>query len=267
MFKTNTRAYTTITLFLGTMIFALAAGPNAFANTPVNGQCLHPADEAKPPVTYAWKSRTNIWRVRTAMEKVRVSSRPGQGKIVGWMTHTTQHTGIEAWYLVLDARQQGRRCYLRVRTAGTVASRGGWVDRDELIAQRLRWQMEIDLSERRVRMFRGPRKVLDRRVVIGAKNTPTPTSRAAEPFAVYDAKAGKADDFTGTWQIATNVLSPSQPTMGRIGIHGRGGASLNTALGSAASHGCVRAENATVDAIVRRTGLRGMLGMPVVITR
>jgi lipoprotein-anchoring transpeptidase ErfK/SrfK len=40
---------------------------------------------------------------------------------------------------------------------------------------------------------------------------------------------------------------------------------MQTPLGTAASHGCVRLENAAVDAIVRNAGLRGLLGVPVII--
>jgi hypothetical protein len=251
---------------------ALLAPAAAHADTPPTpvapaaGSCAHPDDATKADVRYRWSSRRTAWRVRPALVRVAARSRAGAGAINGSITSTTQHTGIEAWYLVLDARQVGDTCWLHVRTPGTLASRGGWVDRDLVIAQRLAWQLEVDLSDRRVRMFRGARKVLDRPVVIGATATPTPRSRSGEPFAIYDAKAGRASDFTGTWQLATNVLSPSQPTMGRIGLHGRGGASLATPLGSAASHGCVRADNATVGAIVRQAGLRGLLGVPVVIS-
>jgi hypothetical protein len=212
-------------------------------------------------------SRRNAWRVRSSFTRLATTGRPGAGGRAGWLTHETEHTGVQAWYLVLDAKQVGTRCFFKVRLPGTASHNGGWVDRDLVIAQRLRWQIEIDLSDRRVRMYRGTRMVLNRRVVIGARRTPTPVTRRNQPFAMYDAKRGAASDFTGTWQLATTAHSPSDPDLGRIGIHGRGGASLQSALGSAASHGCVRAQNSTVDAIVRKTGLRGLLGMPVVITR
>ncbi len=52
-------------------------------------------------------------------------------------------------------------------------------------------------------------EVLDRRVVIGAAATPTPTSPVGHPFAMYDAKAGAAGDFTGTWQLRPPSTAPS----------------------------------------------------------
>ncbi|MBC7461240.1 MAG: L,D-transpeptidase, partial [Thermoleophilia bacterium] len=53
----------------------------------------------------------------------------------------------------------------------------------------------------------------------------------------------------------------------RVGIHGRGGESLQDALGTASSHGCVRTDNATVNRLVRLIGLPNLLGVPVVITQ
>jgi lipoprotein-anchoring transpeptidase ErfK/SrfK len=50
---------------------------------------------------------------------------------------------------------------------------------------------------------------------------------------------------------------------GRIGIHGRGGASLADPLGSAASHGCIRLANSAIESIVRRVGADGLSGIPV----
>ena len=231
------------------------------------GSCSNPSgNTTDAAVKYRWVSRSNGWRVRPAFTSIATTSAAGGGTSNGAMTQNTMHTGAQAWYLVLDARQVGAKCWLRVRMPASTNSRGGWVDRDSVIAQRLVWQIEVDLSDRRVRMFKGARKVLDKSVVIGKESTPTPTTRAGEPFAMYDAKRGAASDFTGTWQLATTARSEVDPDLGRIGIHGRGGASLSEALGMAASHGCVRADNSTVDAIVRMAGLPGLLGVPVVIT-
>jgi hypothetical protein len=241
------------------------------ADTPATiaaGSCTHPTgDVGRAAVAYRWTSRSNAWRVRPAFERVPTTSRPGGGTSNGRLAQTTEHTGIQAWYLVLDARQIGARCYLQVRLPAAPRLRSGWVDRNDVLAQRLVWQLEVDLSDRRVRMYRNERLVLNRRVVIGDSATPTPPSPAGQPFAMYDAKAGDADDFTGTWQLATTEHSAVDEGLGRIGIHGRGGASLSDPLGASASNGCVRAENATVDAIVRKAGLNGLLGVPVVITR
>ncbi|MCB0878610.1 MAG: L,D-transpeptidase [Thermoleophilia bacterium] len=258
--RTTLRTLVTLTTTAAALLLPAAAT----AAVPA-GSCEHPLGADRANVAYQWKSRSNAWRIRPALVTVKTTTGPGRGAKNGTLTQSTEHTGIEAWYLVLNARQVGSRCYLQVRLPAAPRLRSGWVDRDYVIAQRLRWQVEIDLSDRRVRMYRGTRLVLNRPVVIGKPSTPTPKSPSAAPFAIYDAKRGDASDFTGTWQIATTEHSRVDEGLGRIGLHGRGGESLKTPLGTAASHGCVRAANATVDAIVRKAGLRGLLGVPVVI--
>ena len=46
----------------------------------------------------------------------------------------------------------------------------------------------------------------------------------------------------------------------------RGGTSLLNPLGSAASHGCVRLSNRTIESIVRRVGAQRLAGIPVRIS-
>lgn len=267
---TPTRSLLALALFAA-LAFPTAAsaaeGAAPVITTPAAGSCVNPSgNTTDPAVRYRWTPRTNAWRVRPVLERINTRSLPGAGTVNGAMTQTTMHTGVQAWYLVLDARQIGARCWLRVRMPAEPTSRGGWIDRDVVLAARTVWQIEVDLSDRKVRLYRSGVKQLDKSVVIGTAATPTPITRTAEPFAMYDAKRGMASDFTGTWQLATTARSDIDPGLGRIGIHGRGGASLEQALGTASSHGCVRADNATVDAIVRSVGIHGLLGVPVVIT-
>ncbi|MEO6867504.1 MAG: L,D-transpeptidase [Gaiellales bacterium] len=233
------------------------------------GSCVHPGDNlAAKPVEYRWKSRKTAWRARPMLTSVSTYARPTtKARKNGKLTQNTMHTGIEAYYLVLDARQIGETCWMRMRMPAEPKQRGGWVDRDDLQLSRTPWQIEVSLSKRTVTLYRKGQRKFSTRAVIGKASTPTPTTRSNEPFAMYDAKRGMASEFTGTWQLAMTARSAQDPDLGRIGIHGRGGASLSQAVGTAASHGCIRANNASVNRIVRLIGLRNMLGIPVVITK
>jgi hypothetical protein len=75
--------------------------------------------------------------------------------------------------------------------------------------------------------------------------------------------------FDGAWVVAltaeSNFLHRFDGGPGRIGLHGRGGASLLDPLGSARSHGCVRFANAAIGWIVARIGAPNLPGVPVVI--
>jgi lipoprotein-anchoring transpeptidase ErfK/SrfK len=61
----------------------------------------------------------------------------------------------------------------------------------------------------------------------------------------------------------SNVLQEFGGGDGRVGIHGRGGASLLDPLGSARSHGCIRMSNRPIKWLVRRVGAHRVPGIPV----
>ena len=82
--------------------------------------------------------------------------------------------------------------------------------------------------------------------------------------------AQPVDDFLGSWVLPitahSDVLKTFDGGDGRVALHGRGGASLNDPVGSAASHGCVRLRNADITGLVRRVGATQLPGTPVRIT-
>lgn len=264
------------TTLLSIVAVATAFVPSAASaatTTPVAapGSCLHPLHpDTLKPVAYRFATRSNIWRARISFGSVAATTLPGAGKSAGSMGAVTIHTGRAASYLVLDARQVKDQCYflLRMPAVGTTTNyKAGWVNRDLLVTTRSLWQIEVDRSDFRVRVYKAGRKVLDEQVVIGRPAYPTPLAPATKPFAMYDAVAGKATDFTGTWELATTAHNEVDSTLGRVGIHGRGGESLNDALGTASSHGCIRTDNSTVNRIVTMIGLPNLFGVPVVITQ
>lgn len=245
---------------------ATTTPPIATTPAPPVGSCTHPDPEVGGNVAYRWTSRLNTWRARPiSLTTIARRSPSVRGSRVAALAATTEHARQTAWYLVLDAKQVGASCWLDVRLPADPNDRHGWVQRDELIVERSYWQVEVDLSDRRVRAYSRGRVRLNARVVIGANATPTPTSGATRPFAIYDAVQGNPNAFTGSWQLATTAFSSYSRTLGRVGLHGRGGASLAAPLGSASSNGCIRMANADVSLLVRSIGLDRVMGTPVLI--
>jgi hypothetical protein len=76
-----------------------------------------------------------------------------------------------------------------------------------------------------------------------------------------------AVQFLGSWILAltahSDVLQEFDGGNGRIGIHGRGGASLLDPLGSNRSHGCVRLADSAIDWLVHTIGPSQLPGTPV----
>jgi lipoprotein-anchoring transpeptidase ErfK/SrfK len=91
---------------------------------------------------------------------------------------------------------------------------------------------------------------------VGAPDSSTPTGR----FAITDTFRGNLNPAYGCCALAITARQPNLPSgwMGgnRIAIHGTLGP-----LGAAVSHGCVRAADDDVNALVNRTPL----GSPVFI--
>lgn len=140
-----------------------------------------------------------------------------------------------------------------MRLPGRPNGSTGWVNRDTVIVRHVDWWVDVDLSQRLVRVFRDG--VLARSIpaVVGAPATPTPKGL----FAVYEAvgQPGGGDRFVGSWALHltafSNVLESYGGGPGRVAIHGRGGASLFDPLGTARSHGCIRIENPDVAWLAR----------------
>ncbi|MCW2926707.1 MAG: ErfK/YbiS/YcfS/YnhG family protein [Thermoleophilia bacterium] len=267
--RTCAAALLTLAVAVGS---ASAADVGATVDEPVTptpppaGSCVHPDVADGPAVAYRWRSRVNAWRAHAVSTGTVARRFPDAKSVsVAKLGVTTLHSSQAAWYLILDARQIGDACWLQVRLPAPANNKAGWVLRDSVAAERVRWQIEVDLSDRRVRVYAGSVLKLNAAVVVGAPSTPTPRSPVGAPFAMYDAVAGKASDFSGTWQLATTATSPQVPSMGRVGLHGRGGASLRDALGTARSHGCVRLANSSVSALVRMVTLPRLFGVPVVV--
>ena len=125
----------------------------------------------------------------------------------------------------------------------------GWVRAQDVSVRTVRTRIAVDLSSRRVTLFRDGRLVLTTVAAIGAPSTPTPTGSyyvnqrfiTQNPFGVF-----------GPRIVGVSAFSPvlrSWPQGGPVAIHG-----TNTPheLGFAVSHGCIRIRNAAVLRIHRQ---------------
>jgi lipoprotein-anchoring transpeptidase ErfK/SrfK len=134
----------------------------------------------------------------------------------------------------------------------------GWVRLDPR-KLRSRWtnlSIEVDLSERRVELRDGDRVMRSFSVSIGMPGSETPLGR----YAVTDTFRGNLSPAYGCCALAISANQPHLPSgwLGgtRIAIHGTSGP-----LGEAISHGCVRAADEDVGALVDTVPL----GTPVFI--
>jgi len=134
----------------------------------------------------------------------------------------------------------------------------GWVRAREVRLVRVQTRVEVDLSERRLTLFRRGREVLRVAAAIGAPDTPTPTG------SYYVNQRLVAPNPAGPFGPAALGISAFSPVLqdwiqgGPIAIHGTNRPDL---IGGAVSHGCVRLRNPVLARLFRTA----VVGTPVLI--
>jgi lipoprotein-anchoring transpeptidase ErfK/SrfK len=228
----------------------LSAALAALAPAAASAAPARASSPAAPTRSSAWIARlvapTPAWPKPRATGRSRTLSPLGR-----W-------TGGPIGLLVLEVR----RDWLRVLLPNRPNGRSAWITADRVRLVRTRLRVEIDLSERRITILRSGRVARRIRAVVGAPGTPTPRGR----FAIYErARQPDPGGFLGPYALHltahSDVLDDYGGGAGRVAIHGRGGSSLLDPLGSAASHGCIRIDNAAVRHLARVL----VPGVPVVV--
>jgi lipoprotein-anchoring transpeptidase ErfK/SrfK len=145
--------------------------------------------------------------------------------------------------LAIARRMRSRaRVWYQIRLTGRPNGRTGWVD-----GARLQWirdegpiALDLDLSQRRMRVQRNGHTVRSFPVAVGKPGAPTPRGRFYLTAAWHPAEA-----LYGRWAIETSAGASitDWPGGGVIGIHGTNQPWL---IGQAVSHGCIRMRNADI---------------------
>jgi hypothetical protein len=161
----------------------------------------------------------------------KLRARPG-GPVLARLPRRTEFGSAQ---ILAVARRRG--AWLAVRTPALPNGRIGWVHASEVRLLHEPWALEIDLSRRRLTARHEGTRAFAIPVAIGAPGTPTPTGR----FGVTD----RLKMSGTTYGCCALALSGHQPNIPqgwgggtRIAIHGT---VATGSIGTAASHGCLRA--------------------------
>jgi hypothetical protein len=153
---------------------------------------------------------------------------------------------------VISERRDGQGArWLRVRLPGRPNGRTGWIRATSARLVSSPWRVVVIRTRREALLLRDGRLVEQLSVVVGAPATPTPRGQ----FFVVEHVAQAEGSPLGSWALATSaysgVLQEFDGGPGQIALHGRRGPLAIAPLGTAASHGCVRFDNAEIDRIAR----------------
>jgi hypothetical protein len=157
---------------------------------------------------------------------------------------------------VVDARCRARwyRVQLPIRPNGII----GFVRAADVRLAPVRTRIHVDLSERRVTLFRDGMQVLHARAAVGSPGTPTPTGR------FYVNQRLVPEDTSGPFGPGAVGISAFSDVLtgwtqgGPIALHGT---NQPASIGRAVSNGCLRLEND----VIQRIFDAALAGTPVVI--
>jgi lipoprotein-anchoring transpeptidase ErfK/SrfK len=135
----------------------------------------------------------------------------------------------------------------------------GWVRAWAVRTYRVRSRIVVDVSQRRLRLYRSGKLQFETRVAVGASATPTPLGRffVNERYVLPDARGPFGPNALGI-SAHSNVLAHVWVEDGPIGIHGT---NEPWSIGHPASHGCIRVANA----VMRRLFPLAPAGTPVIV--
>jgi hypothetical protein len=159
--------------------------------------------------------------------------------------------------------QLDRRCratWLHVALPIRPNGSTGWVRASDVQRRLVRTRVMVDLSEKRVRLYRRGRLVLSSRAAIGSSATPTPVGRY---YVNQRLIPGDPSGPFGPGAVGISVFSPvltGWAQGGPIAIHGT---NEPWSIGHAVSNGCIRIPNP----VLRRLFAQALAGTPVVIRR
>lgn len=154
---------------------------------------------------------------------------------------------------------KGGTRWLKVRLPGRPNNSTGWIRKARTMRSDTTWQLVVDLSERRVTVYRRGRIVRSFSAVVGSASTPTPRGR----HFVEENVLLKGGQVGGPYALALSarsyVFQEFAGGPGQVAIHGVW--NVGGTMGTAASHGCVRLDTASISWLGERIGP----GVPVTV--
>lgn len=128
--------------------------------------------------------------------------------------------------------------WLRVLLPGRPNSHSGWIPGLATSPATTTSSINIDISRRRVEIFRSGRLARSFKAIVGHRSTPTPSGDFFVEEIVNLGGGAAGAPYALALSARSNVLRRFNGGPGQIAIHGTN--NIGGTLGTAASHGCIR---------------------------
>jgi lipoprotein-anchoring transpeptidase ErfK/SrfK len=249
----NSRTRDILLLAVGlAVVLAAALGGYSAVRARAQGsgtsQALAPVAKPTPGPTGVPEPQYDRWTIGVAQRPLTVYRRADAGSPV--LTKLPMHTSADYPMVVLidSVKDADDNTWYKIRVPVRPNGSTGWVSDGQMALYTSTAKIVIDLSERKLSVYRKGGLVRTFSVAVGKPGLSTPTGhfymtqklRPPDPNGVY-----------GALQLGTSAFQPKLndwPDGGQVGIHGTNEPWL---IGKAISHGCVRMKNAAVQEVSR----------------
>jgi len=220
------------------------------------GGSLQPMATASP-ANPTPETPTAKWLVAKASGTVAVYRQPSPSADVRATLSKLNSHGYPTLMLVREIRQTDGVTWFNVWLAKRPNGSSGWVRASSVGTYTTTARIVIDVSERRLSVYRSDKLMGRFPVAVGSSAYPTPTG-----FFFIDEKVrpSPSDGFYGVLAMGLSAFQPRLPTRGALAIHGT---NHGAGIGRAISEGCIRMHNADV----LKVSAWVPSGSPVVIIR
>lgn len=178
------------------------------------------------------------------------STHAANAQSVRYLHELTPFNGTRMTIPILERKLVGEVEWLRVMLPGRPNNRTGWIPASAARIIRTSWRIKVDVTRRALAVFNDGKQVGRFPIVVGTRATPTPRGR----FFVMEKVVLGTNWSPRGWALAlsafSDVLRHYDGGQGQVAIHARG--TLDGALGSASSHGCVRVDDRVALWLARR---------------
>ena len=142
--------------------------------------------------------------------------------------------------------------WIDVRLPGRPNGHAGWIPAAHNMSSSTTWFISVKLSARRLTVYHGGRVIRRFQAIVGKPSTPTPSGLFFVEEALALAPQESGSPFALATSARSDVLQQFDGGPGQIAIHGVG--NLPEALGTAASHGCIRLSAPDISWLAERIG-------------
>jgi len=246
-----------------TLVVALAAGCGGQATRaqpPAQPSARPQAVRACTPGTFRRLGSAKLSFAAVVRSRATVASRSGT-RVLARFGRLNQN-GVPTIFAIRGERVDAhcRPASYLVQVARRPNGVTGWVPAKQVTVARVRTRIVVDLSDKRVTLYRNGRRVLSATAAIGSSATPTPTGSFYVNQRLIPTDPGGPFGPGAVGISAYSDVLTGWTQGGPIAIHGT---NEPWSIGKAVSNGCIRLPNP----VLRRVFSQALAGTPVLIRR